>query len=145
MYCKINDGSKIYMVENIENDIVKARCGNTVIFTNINHVNFIDEIVSDKKTKRYNIELNNEKVQNEIMLRHLTKNVAVDMLDKYIDQAVVARLPLIKVIHGKHGGIIRSAVHEYLDTSPFVESYRLGHLHEGGIGVTIVKVKLVIK
>ena len=73
----------------------------------------------------------------ELMLRHQTKDEALDNLDKFIYQALVNKVSIIKIVHGKHGGILRNAVHEYLKESKYVSSFRLGYPHEGSYGVTI--------
>ena len=55
----------------------------------------------------------------------------------YIDRAIVAKLGRVKIIHGKHGGVLRNAVHEYLSTHPFVKEYHIADYSEGGLGVTV--------
>lgn len=77
----------------------------------------------------------------EIMIRHLTKDEALQELDAYIDKAICNKSKLIKIIHGKNGGILRKATSEFLKACPYVESFRLGYPHEGSYGVTIVKLK----
>ena len=62
-----------------------------------------------------------ENISNEIMLRHKFKDEAIAELDKYIDQALVEKLGRIRIIHGRHGGILRNAVHEYLKNHPYVK------------------------
>ena len=47
----------------------------------------------------------------------------------------------IKIIHGKNGGILRKAVHDYLKHNKHVETFRLGNYYEGSYGVTIIKLK----
>ena len=71
------------------------------------------------------------------MLRHKFKDEALAELDKYIDQAIVAKLGRVKIIHGRHGGVLREAVHEYLRNHPYVKEFSLANYGEGGIGVTV--------
>lgn len=78
---------------------------------------------------------------NEIMLRHKTKEDAIYELDKFIDTAIINKISIVKIIHGKHGGILREAVHEYLKNHKRVESYKLGGYFEGQFGVTIANLK----
>jgi DNA mismatch repair protein MutS2 len=77
-------------------------------------------------------------VPAEIDLRGLMADDAVLQLDKYLDDAVLASLPSVTVIHGKGTGALRRAVHEYLAHHPEVTGFRVGAEGEGGSGVTIV-------
>ena len=58
-------------------------------------------------------------------------------LEKYIDDAAIAGLSQIRIIHGMGTGALRNAVHEELKRNPHVESYRLGEQGEGGYGATV--------
>lgn len=78
-------------------------------------------------------------VDNELMLRHLTVDEALYRLDQYLNDAFVAGLPWVRIVHGKGTGTLRRAVHEVLANHPLVESYRLGNYGEGDYGVTIVE------
>ena len=66
---------------------------------------------------------------------------AISELDKYLDDAYLAHLPSVRVVHGKGTGALRSAVHNYLRKNRVVKSYRLGEFGEGDAGVTIVQFK----
>ena len=59
-------------------------------------------------------------------------------LDQYIDQAYLAGLPYVRIVHGKGTGALRQAVREYLRNHPLVESYQSASAQEGGEGVTVV-------
>ncbi len=78
-------------------------------------------------------------VLNEIHLRRLTIDEASLRLDQYLDDAFMAGLYQVRVIHGKGTGTLRQAVREQLGKHPLVKSYRLGGYGEGGAGVTIVE------
>ena len=78
-------------------------------------------------------------ISNEVYLRHLTVDEALPKLDKYLDDAFMASLYQVRIIHGKGTGTLRQAVHEQLSKYPLVKSYRLGEYGEGGVGVTIVE------
>lgn len=80
-----------------------------------------------------------ETVATEIYLRGLTTDEALWRLDKYLDDAFLAGLQEVKVIHGKGSGILRRAVHEALRADKRVKSFRLGRPDEGSYGVTIVR------
>ncbi|MCR4420623.1 MAG: endonuclease MutS2 [Clostridia bacterium] len=77
-------------------------------------------------------------VSPSIMVRGLTTEEALAEVDKYLDEAVLAGLSSVVVIHGKGEGILRAAIHRFLADHPHVKSFRLGGPGEGGIGVTVV-------
>jgi len=78
-------------------------------------------------------------VPSSIHLRRMTTEEALAELDKYLDDATLAGLPRVTVIHGKGTGTLRRAVHDHLAHHPEVASYRLGGDGEGGSGATIVE------
>ena len=78
-------------------------------------------------------------VDRELRLRHLTVDEALFRLDQYLNDAFVAGLASVRIVHGKGTGTLRQAVHEVLDKHPLVKSYRLGDYGEGDYGVTIVE------
>ncbi len=79
------------------------------------------------------------KVPGEISLRGMKVEEALFLLDHYLDQAFLAGLEKVRVIHGKGTGALRQALWEYLAEHPLVASFYHAHPHEGGEGVTIVK------
>jgi DNA mismatch repair protein MutS2 len=74
----------------------------------------------------------------EINLLGKTVDEALPELDKYLDDAYLAHLPSVRIVHGKGTGALRKAVHDYLRRQKHVDSYRLGQFGEGDAGVTIV-------
>lgn len=76
---------------------------------------------------------------NEVHLRRLTIDEALPKLDQYLNDAFIAGLYQVRVIHGKGTGTLRQAVREQLAKHSLVESYRPGDYGEGGSGVTIVE------
>ena len=75
----------------------------------------------------------------EINLLGKTSDEALAELDKYLDDAYLAHMPSVRVVHGKGTGALRKAVLNYLRRSKIVASYRLGEFGEGDSGVTIVE------
>ena len=80
-------------------------------------------------------------ISTEINLLGRTVDEALSELDKYLDDAYLAHLPSVRVVHGKGTGALRNAVHNYLRKNRVVKSYRLGEYGEGDAGVTIVEFK----
>ena len=76
---------------------------------------------------------------NEVHLRQLTADEALLKLDKYLNDAFMAGLYQVRVIHGKGTGTLRQVAREQLAKHPLVKSYRPGGYGEGGAGVTIVE------
>ena len=80
-------------------------------------------------------------VSTEINLLGRTVDEALAELDKYLDDAYLAHLPSVRVVHGKGTGALRSAIHNHLKRLKYVKEYRLGEYGEGDAGVTIVTFK----
>ena len=80
-------------------------------------------------------------VSPEINLLGKTVDEAVAELDKYLDDASLAHLSTVRVVHGKGTGALRTGIHNYLKRQKRVKSYRLGAFGEGDAGVTIVELK----
>lgn len=80
-------------------------------------------------------------VSTEINLLGKTVDEAIAALDKYLDDAYLAHLPSVRIVHGKGTGALRNAVQSHLKKCKYVKSYRLGELGEGDAGVTIAEFK----
>ncbi len=80
-------------------------------------------------------------VSTEINLLGKTVDEALAEMDKYLDDAYLAHLPSVRVVHGKGTGALRSAVHNHLKKLKIVKEFRLGEYGEGDAGVTIVTFK----
>ena len=69
----------------------------------------------------------------------MNSDEAIQTLDKYLDDAVLAHLETVRIVHGKGTGVLRKAVHDYLRRQKRVSSFHLGEFGEGDSGVTIVE------
>ena len=68
-------------------------------------------------------------------------NEAIAKLDKYLDDAYIAHLPSVRIVHGKGTGALRNAVHAHLKKQKYIKSFKLGEFGEGDAGVTIAEFK----
>lgn len=80
-------------------------------------------------------------VSTEINLIGKTVDEAIALLDKYLDDAYLAHLPSVRIVHGKGTGALRSAVQSHLKRQPYIKSFHLGEFGEGDAGVTIAEFK----
>ena len=71
----------------------------------------------------------------------MTVDEALAVLDKYLDDAYLAHLSQVRVVHGRGTGALRNGVHSHLKKLKYVKSFRLGNFGEGDTGVTIVEFK----
>jgi len=80
-------------------------------------------------------------VSTEINLIGMTVDEAIAHLDKYLDDAYIAHLPSVRIVHGKGTGALRGAVQKHLKRQKYVKSFHLGEFGEGDSGVTIAEFK----
>lgn len=123
-----------------------VQCGIIRTQTNVKDLIYVEEAsVSTPSLQRTNTgRLKMSKsmsVSTEINLLGKTTDEAIAELDKYLDDAYIAHLPSVRVVHGKGTGALRNAVHSHLKRLKYVKEYRLGEYGEGDAGVTIVTFK----
>ena len=80
-------------------------------------------------------------ISTEINLIGLMTDEAISRLDKYLDDAYIAHLPSVRIVHGKGTGALRNAVHTHLKRLSYIKEYHLGEFGEGDAGVTIATFK----
>lgn len=115
---------------------------------NINDLILIDDAASNPIAKKYGIgstgkiKMNKSaNVSTEINLIGLTVDEAVAKLDKYLDDAYIAHIPSVRIVHGKGTGALRAGVHAHLKRTSVVKSFHLAEFGEGDAGVTIAEFK----
>jgi len=115
---------------------------------NISDLEIIDERPdylqksSKKSTGKSKVKMSKSlSVSPEINLLGKTVDEAIAELDKYLDDAILAHLSSVRIVHGKGTGALRAGVHNYLRRQKHVASYRLGAFGEGDAGVTIAELK----
>ena len=92
-----------------------------------------------KLVERANRQLRTIAASPEVDLRGMSQDEAIAALDRYLDDAVLAKLPSVRIIHGKGTGVLRKAVQQHLKRSKRIKSVRLGVYGEGEDGVTIAE------
>lgn len=146
---KINDKIKLkntnlkgYLIE-ITDKTVILNINNKKITTNIDNIELCNENTTNSYSNRVHNSLNLANYINnfntELMLRHKTKDESMFELENFLIEAYSLNIPRVKIVHGKQGGILRQAVHDYLRHCKYIKSFSLGNYYEGQYGVTVVE------
>lgn len=126
------------------NGDVLIKAGIMKIKINITDLSIDESFEESDNLKNYSTKVKTGKSQfisPEVDLRGMNVEEAIDKTDKYLDDAYLAGLSPVTIIHGKGTGVLRSAIQEHLRKNPHVKSYRIGQYGEGEHGVTIVEIK----
>ncbi|MCL2049782.1 MAG: endonuclease MutS2 [Defluviitaleaceae bacterium] len=121
----------------------QLQAGIMKIKVNISDLSLAEESPTEKAVKYVKNRQSSERVKSlnispEIDLRGLLPEEAVSQAERYLDEAFLASLSTVSIIHGKGTGVLRNAIHAMLKRQPNVRSFRLGKYGEGEDGVTIV-------
>lgn len=127
-------------ITNIQNEKVTILSKDKSVKTTIDNVEKLDKKLVKKPQVTISVKTFS-KPQDELMIRHQTVDEALVNVEKFIDNAICNNVKIVKIIHGKKGGILRKEVHKYLENNPNVKEHRLGGYYEGSYGVTIVFLK----
>lgn len=128
-----------------KNDNVFVQMG--LIKTKINQskLALYDEKLVAKRVSKFQtqkpFELERTNMSNTLDLRGYRVEDALDSLEFFLDKASLANLSPIYVIHGHGTGALKSAVQEFVSSSPYVAKYRFGEQAEGADGVTVIDIK----
>ncbi len=121
---------------------VKLKIGNFTYTVDRGELSLVKEKKKEESLYSTKYELYSSKeVSPEIDLRGLTSDEAMEKVDKYLDDAYLAGLSEVVLIHGKGTGALREKIGKFLTGHHRVKDTRIGTLEEGGAGVTIVKLK----
>ena len=82
-----------------------------------------------------------QRISRSVNVRGENLHDALNIAEKYIDDAFMAKLKEITIIHGRGEGVLKKGIHDMLKGNKQVDSYRYGEYNEGGHGVTIVTLK----
>lgn len=80
-------------------------------------------------------------VKSEINLIGYTVEEAIFVVDKFLDDATLAKLETVRIVHGKGTGKLKNGIHQFLKNNLHVKDYRMGNFGEGEMGVTVVTLK----
>jgi DNA mismatch repair protein MutS2 len=83
-----------------------------------------------------------QSMESELNLHGMDSLQALELLDKYLDDAFIAGLKTLRINHGRGTGVLRKTVREHLRKHRLIKKYRDGDYREGGIGVTVVELDL---
>lgn len=136
----------VHSLPNAKGDL-QVQMGILRSVVNINDLILLDDegAVSGKKYQKSSagkIKMSKSaSVSPEINLIGKTTDEAIMLLDKYLDDAYIAHLSSVRIVHGKGTGALRAAVHKHLKRQKHIKSFRLGEFGEGDFGVTIAEFK----
>lgn len=143
-YVEVIALGKIGQVESLgkKNDVVVMLHGTRMKLT-LDKIRFshLPSVKEKEKVKSATTFTRSKQVSLECNVIGMRVDEALIVVDKYLDDALLANVPSVRIIHGHGTGALRSAVHDKLKKTKFVESYRLGGGGEGGVGATVVTFK----
>jgi len=151
---KLREGDTVELVElglrgtvlsvNEKSSVITVQAGILKVNVNPSEISLIEES-GEKTVKEFvakkKAELRNISVKPEVDLRGMNSDEAEYVLSSYLDNAFLAKLSSVTIIHGKGTGVLRKAVHTYLRSHPHIKSWRLGVYGEGEDGVTIAELR----
>lgn len=135
---RLRNGSEIGEIVEIRGDTANVLWGNAKLKVKLSDL-------KKERTKRASETYSSQgstyslEGKNEVDLRGLLGEEAVSTVQHFLDNAVVAGLHRVDIIHGKGTGALRKRIAEFLKTYPHIKSFRLGEWNEGGTGVTVVE------
>ena len=140
-------GQTVFLPALNRNVTVESIAGNQVFITAdaLRMKVKIDDLCVAKEEKQAAVTFRraefNRTVKTELDIRGMNVLDATEEIDQFLDQAVLAKLPCVTIIHGKGTGVLRAGVHAHLKTHSSVRTFKLGAFGQGDSGVTIVDLK----
>lgn len=95
------------------------------------------EIITTKKQSMFAP----KNIKTELNVIGMNIEESIFLVDKFLDEAALAKLETVRIVHGKGTGILGKGIQKYLKSHPHVKSYRYGIFGEGEMGVTVVEIK----
>lgn len=120
---------------------VQVQVGMMKINLHVSALERTQEGIADKsKSNVQKFSINKlQHISPDLDLRGMLAEDALSRLDKYLDDASIAGLNLVNIIHGKGTGALRQAIHQYLKIHPLVDAFRLADANQGGDGATVIQ------
>ncbi len=152
---KLIPGMRVYVVDTDTEGTVVAppdKKGNVTVQTGILKITVPLTSLREAKedsgaevAKRYSVNHStlgkSQVISPELDIRGKYAEEGISEVERFIDDAVVANLKTVTVVHGKGTGALRQAIHDFLKTNRNVEEFRLGKFGEGDLGVTVIQLK----
>jgi len=120
---------------------VMMQVGIMKVNVHISNLRETDENIREEVKSNKKVNLRTAAVSSELDLRGQNSEEAVLETDMYLDNAFLAGLNEVTIIHGKGTGTLRNSIHQLLRRHPHVKTFRLGKFGEGESGVTVVEIK----
>ncbi|MEG2583737.1 MAG: endonuclease MutS2, partial [Oscillospiraceae bacterium] len=140
----LNDKGTILSI-NKKDETAVIQVGIMKITSPINNLIVLEDEMGAKPSSyipsRKGSRLNTTPAKTEVDLRGMSLDEAENETDKFLDEASLAGVDVVSIIHGKGTGVLRKGIHDMLRHHPQVKKYRLGKYGEGENGVTIVELK----
>ena len=147
-------GLNVYVIPLGKNGVIKSKpnssldveveVGNLKTTVNISKLVKLTNVPKKEKVVQKTKNINTFKsktISNEINVIGLTVLDAIPLIDKYLDDANLAKLETVRIVHGKGTGKLKEGIHSFLKKHPHVKSFRMGSFGEGEMGVTVVEIK----
>ena len=148
---KIKPNGKVFVAKLNQNGIVlsnisksnevQVQIGNIKMNINIKDLSFPKEEPKKKTVSSFSSVSKSKSVSTELNIIGLTVDEAIPIVDKFLDDSYLAKLEIVRIVHGKGTGKLKNGVHQFLKTNPHVKTYRMGTYGEGEMGVTVVTLK----
>ena len=142
----LNQTGSIISIPNNANKVM-VQIGNIKMSFEISKLTLINSNKENKNNNNSSTNYSNKKdftpknISTEINVIGYNVEEAIFAIDKFLDNAAISKLELVRIIHGKGTGILGKGIQKFLKTHPHVQSFRYGTFGEGEMGVTVVEIK----
>lgn len=142
----LNQTGSIISTPNNANKVM-VQIGNIKMSFEISKLTLINSNKENKNNNNSSTNYSNKKdftpknISTEINVIGYNVEEAIFAIDKFLDNAAISKLELVRIIHGKGTGILGKGIQKFLKTHPHVQSFRYGTFGEGEMGVTVVEIK----
>ena len=148
--CKILNGRKVNIKIILDENIKLYSNEDIEIVNEIDDIKNLEKPHQDNSSKvsssivttsSYTSISKSKTAKSEVNVIGLNVEEAVFVVDKFLDDASLAKLQTVRIVHGKGTGKLKNSIHKFLKTNPHVKSFRIGTYGEGEMGVTVVELK----